>query len=437
MLGWALFDSSLEWAAKQDRLFDHPFMIHRLFLPCVFWVQSLGASDWPRWRGSEGAGRWNPGQVPADYASREPESLWKARLGAGYGGVTMSGNRVYVMDRPGKGASGTERVLCFKADSGEQVWVHEWTADYADMEYATGPRASVTVQEGRAYALGAVGTAACLDAATGQRIWQVDTVAEHGAKVPTWGFAASPVIDGPRVLLHVGAGDDGCVLALDRLTGKPMWRGGPDPAGYCTPEVIVHEGSRRLIVWGPEHVQCLDPESGATLWTWPYKVTYGVSIAQPLYRDGLLLVSGYWHGTKVLRLGKTPQEVSLAWENEKEMCGLMSAPLFRDGVVFLLDKNRGLQAVELATGRLLWSDDNTLTPKDRNPHMSLVWLRESDGLASLLNASGELVHVRLGRRGVEELGRHQIIGKTWAHPAFAGNLVWARSDSELVAWKLW
>jgi outer membrane protein assembly factor BamB len=305
------------------------------------------------------------------------------------------------------------------------------------MEYGTGPRASVTVHDGRAYALGAVGMAACLDAETGALLWQVDTVRELGARTPTWGFAASPVIDGPRVLLHVGAGDGGCVLALDRMTGKLVWSGGPDPAGYCTPEVIVHEGGRRLIAWGPENVLCLDPESGATLWTWPYKVTYGVSIAQPLYRDGLLLVSGYWHGTKVLRLGKSPQEVSLAWENETGMCGLMSAPLFKDGVVFLVDKNRGLQGIELTTGRLLWSDDNTLTPKDRNPQMSLVWLSESDGLASLLNASGELVHVRLGRRGVEELGRHQIIGKTWAHPAFSGNRVWARSDSELVAWKLW
>jgi outer membrane protein assembly factor BamB len=409
----------------------------RFFLFILSWIQVLDAADWPRWRGPDGAGGWNPGDVPADFASREPERLWRVGIGAGFGGVTMSGDRVYVMDRPGKGAVGSERVGCFKADSGEQVWLYEWSADYGDMEYGTGPRSSVTLHEGRAYALGAVGMAVCLDAATGERIWQVDTVAEHEAKVPTWGFAASPVIDGPRVLLHVGAGDGGCVLALDRLTGKLVWRGGPDPAGYCTPEVILHEGGRRLIAWGPEHVQCLDPESGATLWSWPYKVTYGVSIAQPLYRDGLLLVSGYWHGTKALRLGKSAQEVSLAWENEKDMCGLMSAPLFKDGVAFLLDKNRGLQGVEMATGRLLWSDDNRLTPKDRNPQMSLVWLRESDGLASLLNANGELVHIRLGRGGVEELGRHQIIGKTWAHPAFSGNRVWARSDTDLVAWKLW
>ena len=397
---------------------------------------SAQAADWPRWRGVAGDGAWNPPEIPADFATSEPELLWKTKIGGGFGGVTVSDGRVYVMDRP-KSPEKSERILCFKAESGEMLWAHEWDADYGSMEYGSGPRASVTIHEGRAYGLGATGMATCLDAAKGTLIWKMDTVKEHGAKVPTWGFAASPVIDGPRVLLHVGAQPDGSVLALDKVSGKPLWRGGPDPAGYCTPEIITHAGTRQLIAWGPERIQSLDPETGAVFWTYPYKITYGVSIAQPAYLDGHLLVSGYWHGTKALRLGPKPTEVSLAWENEQNMCGLMAAPLIKDGVIYLLDKSTGLQAIEFKSGRILWSDANTLTPKDRNPQMSLVWLRESEGLASLLNSNGELVHVRLKPSGFEELGRHQIIGKTWAHPAFSGSRVLARSDTELVAWRLW
>lgn len=394
------------------------------------------AADWPRWRGPMGDGTWNPSQVPADFAQQEPELLWKAEVGGGYGGVTVAAGRVYLMDRP-KETPDRERVLCFELESGRLLWSQAWPADYGDMDYANGPRASVTVQEGRAYTLGARGQAMCLEAETGQKVWEVDTVAEHRAQVPTWGFAASPVIDGPRVLLHVGAEAGGSVLALDRDTGRLIWRGGADPAGYCTPEIIQHQGHRQLIVWGPEHIQSLDPDSGATFWRWPYKITYGVSIAQPLYHQGLLLVSGYWHGTRTLRLGQEPTQVELAWSEEKAMCGLMSSPLLKEGIVYLLDKNRGLQAVELTTGKILWSDDNTLTPKDRNPQMSLVWLRSSDGLASLLNANGELLHVRLSPKGHEELARHQLIGKTWAHPAFVDQCVLARSDTELMAWRLW
>jgi outer membrane protein assembly factor BamB len=408
----------------------------KLTLLCLLTSLSAHAADWPRWRGAAGDGAWNPADIPKDYATCQPEQLWKVKVGGGYAGVTFSDGRVYVMDRP-KPPGKTERLLCLDAASGTQLWQHEWDADYGSMEYGSGPRASVTLHDGRAYALGAAGMALCLEAEKGSVVWQVDMVKEHAAKVPTWGFAASPVIDGPRVLLHVGAQPQGSVLALDVQTGKLLWRGGPDPAGYCTPEIITHGGGRQLIAWGPQHIQSLDPDTGAVLWTYPYKITYGVSIAQPIYRDGLLLVSGYWHGTKTLRLGAKPTEVSLAWEKEIGMCGLMAAPLFKDGVVYLLDKTTGLQAIELQSGKILWSDANTLTPKDRNPQMSLVWLRESEGLATLLNASGELVHVRLQATGFEELGRHQIIGKTWAHPAFAGNRVFARSDSELVAYRLW
>lgn len=410
-------------------------MRSRLLSLLLFAATGALADDWPRWRGPTGDGRWNPPRVPADLARTEPERLWTTAIGGGFGGVTVADGRVFVMDRPRDEA--IERVLCFDAASGKPLWSHRWDADYGRMEYASGPRASVTLFEGRAYALGAAGMACCLDAASGTVVWQVDTVREHGAKVPTWGFAASPVIDGPHVLLHVGAEPQGSVLALDRASGTLVWRGGPDRAGYCTPELITHRGTRQLIMWGPELIQSLNPDSGATLWTWPYKITYGVSIAQPSYHDGILVVSGYWHGTKALRLGDSPGEVSLAWENEKEMCGLMSAPLFKDGLLYLLDKTKGLQCVEHATGRLRWSDSNTLTPKDRNPQMSLVWLKEGEGLAALLNASGELVHVRLGPDGFEELVRHQVIGKTWAHPAFAGHRIFARSDTELAAWRLW
>jgi len=410
-------------------------MLVKSFLFALF-LPTLALAEWPRWRGPAGDGTWNPADVPANYATREPEQLWKTPIASGYGGVTISQGRVYVMDRP-KSPADTERLLCLDASTGNALWSRSWPADYGSMEYATGPRSSVTIHEGHTYSLGAVGMAMCVKADTGEPVWRVDMVKEHSAQVPTWGFAASPVIDGPRVLLHVGAGKEGSVVALDRSTGKLVWRGGPDPAGYCTPEIITHAGRRQLIAWGPEHVQSLDPETGKLFWKWPYKITYGVSIAQPFYHDGLLLVSGYWHGTKVLRLGDQPGQVSLAWENEKGMCGLMSAPLYKDGVVYLLDKDKGLQGIELTTGKILWSDGNTLTPKDRNPQMSLVWLKASEGLATLLNASGELVHVKLSPQGMEELGRHQIIGKTWAHPAFSDSQIWARSDTEMAAWRLW
>lgn len=412
-------------------------LILLLFMPCFCWAGDV--LNWPRWRGAGADGRWNPGNVPANLSERQPREVWRAKIGGGFGGVTVADGRVFVMDY--EKSPEREQVLCFDLAAGTPLWSVAWDVKYGKMDYGTGPRASVVVEaiDGKpvAYALGATGMASCLDAVTGKVIWQVDTQKTCGAKVPTWGFSASPFIRKETVILHVGASPGGALLALDRRTGAEVWRAGGDPAGYCTPELIEHEGHSQLIAWGPENIQSFDPDTGKAFWTYPYKITYGVSIAQPHYSNGVLLVSGYWHGTKAFRLGKSPSEVSLLWEQEKEICGLMSAGLSKNGRVYLRDKNKGLVCFDIETGNIRWSDENKLSPGGRNPQFSMVWLDESRDLVALLNSDGELVYARLGEKGAEEVARHQVIGKTWAHPAFVGNRVIARSDTDLAAVDLW
>jgi outer membrane protein assembly factor BamB len=409
-------------------------------VPCLFFAalscQVMAEPEWPRFRGPQGDGIWNPVGLPTDLAKVSPRQLWKQKIGSGYGGITVRAGRVYVMDRQ-KNPEEVERVLCLDEKSGETLWQHIIPVTYGSLDYGNGPRASITIHEGKALALGALGNGVCLDATTGKVHWQVDTVKEHGAVVPTWGFAASPYVWKDMVLLHVGAGQKGSVLALDLATGRLRWRGGSDPAGYCTPVVFDTPSGPQLIQWGPEHIESLSPDDGESRWRFPYKITYGVSIAQPIYHDGILLVSGYWHGTRALKLGEGTGEHQLAWSDEKTLCGLMSQPLYRDGFVYLLTKADGVVCFKLSDGSIRWKGDVELTPKERNPQISLVWADQKKGLAAGLNALGELVFARLAPEKAEELSRHQIIGKTWAHPAFTRNRVFARSDAEIVAWELW
>ena len=113
----------------------------------------------------------------------------------------------------------------------------------------------------------------------------------------------------------------------------------------------------------------------------------------------------------------------------------MSQPLYKHGFCYLLDRRHGLTCFELKTGKIRWRDAHKLTPKDRNPQASLVWIGDTDR-AIALNANGELVQCQLTPTGYKELGRAQIIGKTWAHPAYSGNRVFARSDREVVCVEL-
>jgi outer membrane protein assembly factor BamB len=285
-----------------------------------------------------------------------------------------------------------------------------------------------TVHDGRVYTLGAVGHLFCFDAASGQVLWSKDMVRDFKARVPMWGFAASPLLDGDRVILHTGAEPDGCLMALDRRTGQEVWRSLPDPAGYCTPILIDSRGGRQLVAWTPENVRGLDPVTGKLLWTVPYAVTYGVSMATPIFREDILFVSGYWEGSKAIRLGPGLTDAELVWEDNRYLRGLMAQPLYRGGNGYSLDKTAGLTCFELKTGKKLWDDGNRMTPRGRNPHASMVWLNDSDR-ALCLNSVGELILARLTPAGYQELSRTKVIdGKVWSHPAFAGDRVYLRND---------
>ncbi|MGL5095216.1 MAG: PQQ-binding-like beta-propeller repeat protein, partial [Planctomycetia bacterium] len=401
---------------------------------------TASAEDWPNWNGPRFDGTWRGPRLADRWAPEDLPTAWSVPVGGGYSGLAVVDGLLYTLDRPektdkAKTPDGRERIFCLRAADGETVWSHDYPAHYGDLDYGNGPRCTPTVTGGRVYTLGAVGRVSALDAHTGKVLWSKDMVKDYGATTPTWGFAASPLLvdspEGDLIVVHAGATPNGSLVAFRAADGAEAWRSLPDPAGYGTPILIDAPSGRQIVVWTPENVHGVEPATGRPLWSIPYKVTYGVSIATPLYRDGFVFVSGYWEGSKAIRLGPSPGDATLAWVENRNLRGLMAPPLHRDGCVFLLDKQHGMTCFDLATGEKRWDDANKLTPKDRNPQASYVWLddgsQETDRVLAL-NSEGELVLARLTKEKYVELARRKIVGPTWAGPAFAGYRIYARTD---------
>lgn len=386
-------------------------------------------TEWPQFRGPRGDGTWHGPKLPEKWPASGLKQLWRQPIGGGYAGVSVADGRVITMDRQTNPE--VERVLCFDASSGKPLWQHTYPVEYGKLDYGNGPRAAPTIHGGLVYAVGALGDLRCLDAKTGNVVWKKNYLDDFAGRLPTWGFAGSPVVYGDWLILQPGGEKDSGVVAVERLTGKEVWRNLPDEAGYSTPIIVRAHDQDELVCWTPSHIRSLEARTGKLLWSFPYEITYGVSIAKPIAHDGMIFVAGYWHGSKAIRLGDTPTNAKLVWEENKFLRGLMSQPLYRDGHVYLLDKQYGLTCFELQTGRKLWDDDNQTTPRGRNPHASLVWLGDTDR-AIILNEEGELILTHLNPEGHHEQSRTKIIGFTWAHPAFAGTRIFARSDSELI-----
>ena len=393
---------------------------------------SRGGGDWPRWRGRQGNGHWENIQVPDPWAATDLRRLWRQPLGAGYGGVAVTEGRVYVMDRQ-LTEPPAERVACYDASTGRVLWEERYPSDYANMAYASGPRTTPAIADGIVYTIGAAGQVLALDSETGRRIWSRHLIADDDAPLPAWGFCSSPFTWRNLLIVQAGAPRDRCLLALDGQTGKTVWASLNDAAGYSTPLIVEHAGAHQLICWTPTHIRSVAASTGTPLWSIPFQADSGMAIAMPVYHDGLLLVTGYYNGTLALRLGDAQETPVIAWENRRELRGHMAQPLCRDGHGYLLDRRHGVTCFELATGRKLWDAENRVTAKARNPHATMIWAGNSDR-ALILNSDGQLLQASLRPQGYVEHTRTRLLGETWAHPAYSGNCVYARSDSEIVCY---
>ena len=130
---------------------------------------------------------------------------WRVPVAGGYSGPTVADGRVYVTDRLVEPKQ-IERVHCFDWRDGKEIWSHVYDCPYVGVGYTDGPRASVTVDDGRAYALGTMGNFFCLDAASGKVLWQKEPGKDYDIEMPIWGIASAPLVEDDLVIVQIGGG---------------------------------------------------------------------------------------------------------------------------------------------------------------------------------------------------------------------------------------
>jgi outer membrane protein assembly factor BamB len=412
------------------------------------------ADDWPQWRGPTRDGVWRETGVVERFKSSHLKPRWRVPISSGYSGPTVADGRVYVTDRVEEPKQ-IERVHCFNANSGEKIWSHTYDCEYRDISYTAGPRAAVTIDEGRAYSLGAMGHFLCFDAASGEVLWKHDLGREYKVRMPIWGLACSPLIEGDLVILQVG-GENACLVALEKETGKKRWRAMQDDASYSAPIVIEQAGRRVLVCWTGQHVAGLDPATGKVLWAYPFPPSRMVlAISTPVVEGDHLFVTAFYDGSLMLRLSEKKPEVEKIWRrvgaderHTDSLQSIMVTPYMKDNYVYGVDSYGELRCLEGDTGDRVWESLGPIPPDyQANPRLRRwfnIHMVENHGKIWMFTERGELIITRLSPSGYEELSRAKLIeptrvqlnergGVCWSHPAFANRHVFARNDDELIA----
>jgi outer membrane protein assembly factor BamB len=419
--------------------------------------------DWPQWMGPERDGVWREtGIVKAIPAAGLPVK-WRSEVKGGYSGPAIADGRVFLMDydrREGEVANapndrttlaGRERVLCLDATSGSLVWKHDYDCPYS-ISYASGPRCTPTVADGKVYTLGSEGNLFCLDAATGRVIWSKDFKKDYSAPTPLWGFCGHPLVDGNRLVCLVG-GEGSVAVAFDKDTGRELWRClSASESGYCPPSIIESAGVRQLLIWDADKLNSLDPVTGTVLWSQPLKPAYGMSIMAPRVaatpRGQVLFASGIGRVGALYTLAADKPGATIAWRGDPKSAVYCanSTPVIAGDTLYGCDCETGfLTAVDLATGKRLWETGEPTLGNRRGRHGTAFLVRQGNAAVNdrtwLFSETGDLILARLTPTSYEELGRMHLLAPTnecfgrevvWSHPAFANRCIFVRNDRELV-----
>jgi outer membrane protein assembly factor BamB len=406
---------------------------------------AASAEDWPQWRGPRRDGVWRETGIVDKFHGERLEPKWRVPIGSGYCGPTVAAGRVYVMDLIHRPAS-AERIHCFDEQSGKTLWSLQYPCSYGRVQYPAGPRASVTIHDGKAYALGATGQFHVLDASSGKILWHKDLDAEYKINLPQWGISAAPLIHENLVILHIG-GAGACVVALNKDTGDEAWRALNDRAQYSAP-IIVEQASQPVVVcWTGDSVAGLAAATGKVLWRYdwtPREMPIGV--ATPVVSGDRVFFTSFYDGSLLLRLPKDAAKAEKVWQlagtserNTDALHSIISTPVFEDNHIYGVDSYGELRCLDAATGERIW-EDQTAVPRAR--WSTIHFVKQADRYF-LFNERGELIIARLSPKGYDEISRANLLqpteeklrqrgGVCWSHPAFANKHIFARNDNELV-----
>ncbi len=153
---------------------------------------SAWAIDWQQWRGPERAGRSTETGLLERWPQAGPALAWKLDgLGEGFSSFAVSAGRVFTQVQRGR----QQYIVALDEATGKTVWETPNGGSYANNR-GSGPRGTPTIDGSKLYALGSNGDLACLDAASGKPVWQMNVLQQFEGRNTNWGLSESPLIDG-------------------------------------------------------------------------------------------------------------------------------------------------------------------------------------------------------------------------------------------------
>jgi outer membrane protein assembly factor BamB len=402
-------------------------------------ASAIRAEDWPQWRGPNRDGVWHETGLLESFPKDGLKIRWRAPIGYGWSSPIVAQGRVFLTDAELNKPKAKERIHCFDEATGKPLWTYAYDVQYPDWAFTAGqegrPTSTPVASGGKVCATGMNGDLICLDAAKGEVLWKKELCKEY--PVQEFSCRSSPLIDGNLLILFVGnykEATGACIVALDKDSGKEVWKGVNEPVTNSSPIVITVGGKRQLIVWTADSLISVDPASGKVHWR--ERMKSESSVPTPVHSGDLLLIDGL-----MLRLNVDKATPTILWPQTKaagaRTLSNTSTPLILGDCVYSAKSSGELVCLDARTGKQIWQNDKVTDLKNG----ASIHLTRAGDAVFLFTDRGELIRAELSRKGYKETGRARLIEPTypfggrktaWPPAAFANRHVFARNDKEIV-----
>ena len=392
-------------------------------------AQPVAVGDWPQYRGPNRDNISQETGLLESWPEAGPPLLWTTEgLGEGFSSVAVVGELILTL-----GSRGNEEMLfALDRESGKPVWSIRIGQNRAD-GMGGGPRGTPTVDGSKVYALGANGDLVCVELADGRGVWSQNILQEFGGGNIVWGISESVLIDGEQLICTPG-GKSATVAALDKKTGRPIWRSvipGAPQAAYSSPIAVNVGNVRQYVNFVHTGVVGVRASDGEPLWGQQASANDTANCSTPLAIDNLIFTaSGYDTGGACFRLAARGNNVaSEVVYTTREMKNHHGGMVVLDGYIYGFNEQI-LTCLEARTGQRAW----------QNRSVGKGAVTFADGKLYLRSEGGPLALARATEKGYEELGRFEQPRRSgrpaWAHPVVAGKRLYVRDQDVLLAFDL-
>lgn len=415
-------------------------------------------SDWPKFLGPAGDSTSPEKGIVSPWPKDGLRIVWQTPIGEGYSAPVISAGKLFLFEREG----GNARVRCLDAVTGKAVWTFDYPTAYRDRYgYNGGPRCCPVVDDDRVYVLGVEGMLHCLKVSDGKLVWKVDTKAEFGVVQNFFGVGSTPIIEGDWLIAQIGGSPPGSdkedfaslkgngsgIVAFDKRTGKVGYKITDELASYSSPVVATIDGRRWCFVLARGGLVAFEPKTGKVDFQFPWRAEdlESANASNPVViGDKVLITECYGPGSALLKV--RPGGYEVVWSDAKKklrdkslMCHWMT-PVHHEGYLYGSSgrhtNNAELRCVELATGKVTWSE----------PRLSRISLLLVDNHLVAQTEVGPLLLLRPNPKKYDEVSLWEpkdpkkktdlVDYPCWAGPVLAHGLLYVRGPENLVCFEL-